>query len=473
MAFIHGAVNDSNVPKPPVSMPGTDTDRTRNTSMDRRSFLQRSAAAGIAAAGASRTARGTNERIAAAVVGIHDRGMDLAQECAKRTDVEIRYLADPDSRLFPSRTKQIEDWCGQRPQCVQDFRRILDDPELDVLFIAAPDHWHALATILACQAGKDVYVEKPTSHSIWESQKMIEAARKYERVVQVGTQNRSAEYCRKAVDYVRAGKLGDVHFIRVMNSKQREPMAPQPDTAPPEGVDYDLWLGPAPQRPFNPNRFHYKWHWFWEYSGGDIINDGVHQMDLARWIAGRTLPNAVLSSGANYVLRDDRDTPDTQTVTWEFDGLTMALEQTLWTPYMKKHPFELRDQDALPNWPFAGTRIEVYGTRQFMFLGRMGGGWQAVDGDGNTVALQPGKFSPANSAHVANFLDCVRTRKRPAADIEDGHYSTLLGHYGNIAYRTRKRLEIDPATEGFLHSDDAQALVRRPYRDTFAVPENV
>jgi predicted dehydrogenase len=253
---------------------------------------------------------------------------------------------------------------------VQDFRRILDDPEVDAIAIATPDHWHALATVMACQAGKDVYVEKPTSHSIWESRKMVEAARKHERVVQVGTQNRSAPYCYEAAEYARSREFGDIRFVRVMNSKQREPIGRPADSTPPDGVDYDLWLGPAPLRPFNENRFHYNWHWFWDYGGGDLSNDGVHQIDLARWLTGRALPSAVSASGARLFFDDARETPDTQTVTWEFDGLTMVLEQTLGTPYLKKVPLEFRDSGVIPNWPFDGTRVEIYGTKQFMCLGR-------------------------------------------------------------------------------------------------------
>ena len=437
--------------------------------ISRRSFLATTGAAGLAVLGAA----GANERVVVGIMGIHDRGMDLALEFAARSDVDVRYLADPDSTLFQERADQVEQRCGRRPTCVQNFRRMLDDAEVDAIAVATPDHWHALATVLACQAGKDVYVEKPTSHSIWESRKMVEAARKYDRVVQVGTQNRSADYIHAAVEYIEGGGLGDIHFVRLLNSKLRDPMPAKSDTPAPASVDYDLWLGPAPTRPFNENRFHYTWHWSWDYGGGDLANDGVHQIDLARWLTGQTLPQSVHSMGDTYELRDARETPDTQTVQWKFPTMTMVLEQTLWTPYMKKVPFEIRDRDVLPQWPFGGTHIEIYGTRNIMFLARMGGGWQVFDGDGASVAIQHGRFAPANTQHVANFVDCVRSRNRPAADIEEGHYSTLLAHYGNIAYRVQRRLTIDPATEGFIVDDEANALVKRSYRDGYAVPEDV
>lgn len=321
--------------------------------MKRRKFLAGCLGAGVAST-FSINVLGANERIVTAVMGIHDRGMDLAKELCNRGDVELRYLADPDSSLFEKRAAAVASTTGRRPECVQDFRRVLDDPEVDGLCIATPDHWHALATIMACQAGKDVYVEKPTAHSIWESRKMVEAARKYGRMVQVGTQNRSADYCAMARGRVQAADFGDIHFVRIVNSKQREPIGRKADGPVPEGLDYNLWLGPAPERPFNENHFHYNWHWFWRYSGGDVVNDGIHQIDLARWMVGRELPKAVSAVGGRHVADDDSETPDTQIINWEFDGLNMTFEQTLWTPYQKKVPLELRDRGDLPDWPFAG-----------------------------------------------------------------------------------------------------------------------
>lgn len=439
--------------------------------MNRRDFLANSLFASAAAGTFSLNAAGANDRIVVGVMGINDRGMDLALELARLGDVELRYLADPDTRLFPGRAKEVETRTGKRPACVQDFRRVLDDPEVDAIAIATPDHWHALGTVLACQAGKDVYVEKPTSHSIWESRKMVEAARKHQRVVQVGTQNRSATYCKEAIEYARSAAFGDVHFVRVMNSKLREPMETRPDAQTPQGVDYDLWLGPAPKRPFNENHFHYSWHWFWAYGSGDLGNDGVHQIDLARWLINSKYPNAVSSTGATHMLRDSRDTPDTQAVIWEFEGVTMVLEQTLWTPYMVKTPLELRDKGGLPDWRFNGTRIEIYGTKQFMCLGRMGDGWQVFDADGKPVLSAGGRFAETNTRHMANFIECIRTRSQPNADIEEGHYSTLLAHYGNIAYRVGRRLRIDPETEGFVDDAEANGLVKRTYREPWVIPD--
>jgi len=444
-------------------------------SMNRRRFLKTSlgaaVAAGTAGSIAGRSVLGANEKVVVGVMGIKGRGGELAGWFAARDDVDVAYLADIDTRLFRGRAKKIEDISGKEPKLVQDFHRMLDDKDVDAIVIATPDHWHALGTILACQAGKDVYVEKPTCHSIWEGRKMIEAARKYKRIVQVGTQNRSAEYCRKALEYIRSNDFGSVHFVRVLNSKPRNTIGNKPDTEVPQGVDYDMWLGPAKKRPFNMNHFHYSWHWFWEYSGGDIVNDGVHQIDIARWLIGRKYPKSVSSAGGMHFFEDDQETPDTHLVNWEFDRLTMVFEQTLWTPYMKKTPFEMRNTDNLPNWPFSGTRLEVYGSKQQMYLGRHGGGWQAFDGDGKSIAIQPGRFT--NEEHIQNFIDCVRTRKRPNADIEEGHLSTLLCHYGNIAYRVGRKLHVDATTEGFVDDPEADSLVKRTYREPYVVPEIV
>ena len=443
-------------------------------SMKRRQFLKTSIGTALATGTVSLIpgkVLGANERVVVGVMGVNGRGDALAKWFAEREDVELAYLADCDSRLLKSRGASIERICGKRPQLVQDFRRMLDDKDVDAIVNATPDHWHALGTILACQAGKDVYVEKPASHSIWEGRKMIEAARKYNRVVQLGTQSRSGEYCRKAIEYIRSKDFGSVHFARVLNSKPRSTIGRRPDKKTPKGVDYDMWLGPAKMRPFNENHFHYAWHWFWEYSGGDIINDGVHQIDIARWLIDRKYPKSVSSAGGIHFFQDDQETPDTHTVNWEYDGLTMAFEQTLWTPYMKKTPYKMRDTDNLPNWPFSGTRIEIYGSKQQMFLSRHGGGWEAFDADGKSAFIQHGRFT--NAEHIEDFIDCVRTRKRPVADIEEGHLSTLLCHYGNIAYRTGRRLHIDPTTEGFVDDAEANSYVKRTYREPYVVPEAV
>ena len=436
----------------------------------RRHFLMGSMA--VAAVGrAAGRAVAASEKVVLGHMGLGGRGSDLLRGFARRPDVEVAYLADIDPRRLRPRIEEATSLTGKTPKAVPDFRRILDDRSVDAVVIATPDHWHALGTVWACQAGKDVYVEKPTSHSIWESRKMVEAARKHGRVVQCGTQNRSAPYVQEAIDYIASGKLDEIHLVKVFNSKPRSALTPRPDTPVPEGVDYDMWLGPALMRPFNENHFHAGWNWFWPYSGGDITNDGVHQLDMARWVIDRAHPRSVAATGGSHFFKDEQDTPDTQLVTWDFDGLTLSFEQVLWAPYQQKTPGPLRDRDALPNWPFNGTRIEIYGSKQWMMLGRHSDGWEVFDGNFQSVAHGFGR--QANALHFANFVDCIRSRKLPNADIEQAHLSTLLCHYGNIAYRVGRKLTIDPQTEGFVDDAAANALVRRDYREPWVVPASV
>ncbi|MGA3167155.1 MAG: Gfo/Idh/MocA family oxidoreductase [Terriglobia bacterium] len=442
----------------------------------RRDFLKRSQRAALAAGftpALSVRALKASDTIGVGLMGAGGRGTQLVEWFAARPDVAVISIADPDTSRAESCAARIEKITGRKPAVTQDFRRMLDDRSVDVIINATPDHWHALGTILACQAGKDVYVEKPASHSLWEGRKTVEAARQYGRVVQAGAQNRSAQYCQLAFDYIRSSDFGDVHLIRVQNSKLRDTIGRLPDTAVPPGIDYDMWLGPAPMRPFNMNHFHYNWHWFWVYSGGDIINDGVHQIDLARWMSGETYPKSVSSTGGIFFYNDDQETPDTHIVNWDFDKMTIIFEQSLWSPYMRKVTTEIREGRGLPNWPFTGTRIEIYGTKQFMFLSRHGGGWQVFDAEGKAVKEEHGKFSQSNAAHIANFLDCVRTRTRPRADIEEVHISTAWCQYGNIAYRTGRKLHIDAATEGFVNDPEASSLLKRTYRAPWVVPERV
>ncbi len=434
----------------------------------RRHFLFGSMAA-LATGSAAGRPVSANDKVVLGFMGVGGRGRELLKRFSKRQDVTVAYLADVDSRRLPEAASEAAQRSGRIPKTVQDVRTVLDDKAVDALVVATPDHWHALGTVWACQAGKDVYVEKPTSHSIWESRQMVRAARKYDRVVQVGTQCRSAPYMQGAIDYIKSGQLGEVHYVRVLNSKPRSSIGKRPDGSAPAGVDYDRWLGPAAARPFNENHFHYAWHWFWDYSGGDIINDGVHQIDMARWVIDRAHPKSVYSTGGIHFFKDDQETPDTQVVAWDYDGLTMAFEQTLWTPYQQKTPFNLRDRDELPKWPFSGTRIEIFGSKRWMMLGRHGDGWEVFDGDFRSVAHQYGR--QADDLHITNFLDCIRARKRPNADIEKVHLSTLLCHYGNIAYRVGRKLFIDPATEGFVDDAQANALVKRTYRAPYVVPE--
>jgi len=447
----------------------------------RRMFLSQSAKAGLglaaATAPAGRTVRAASpsEKIRLAVIGIHGRGGYLAEEFGRRADCEIAYLCDVDRSLFPSRVAAVQKVQGRAPRTVPDFRRALDDKTVDAIVVATPDHWHALATVWGCQAGKDVYVEKPISHSPWEGRKMVDAARKYGRVVQVGTQNRSAPYNMRAKDYLDRGELGEVHLVRVINQKQWGNVAPVADGNPPAELDWDMWNGPAPEAKYNAN-YHRGWNHFWNYSGGDIINDGVHQMDLARWLIGQDYPNAVHATGGRYAEQGAFETPDTQVAVFQYDDLILSFELTLYTPYMLKSDPVLRQSDMFPHWMQNATRIELYGSQGLMLVGRHGGGWQVFHrpkARKPVVAQQQyGRFPDA--VHQQNFIDAMRSRKPPNADIEQGHLSTLMCQYANISYRLGgRRLVVDRSTESFVADDQANQLLRRPYRHPWVVPEDV
>ncbi len=439
--------------------------------VNRRDFLKTSLGTVAVVAGwPQRLSRAAGEKVTIGVMGLGGRGRGLAQMFAARADVQIAYLCDADSRRFEPAKRAIEQAQGKAPQMVQDFRRILDDKSVDVLINATPDHWHALGTIMACQAGKDVYVEKPLAHNVWEGRKMIEAARKYRRVIQVGTQTRSAPYVQAAIEQVRNGKLGDVHLIRVFNMMRHSPRPAGSVQPVPDGFDYDLWCGPAPKLPYNPSRW---WLNQWEYSCGPIAGDAIHQLDLARMLLGdRPYPDTVAHTGGVRALKDGREIPDTQFALFEYGSMTLVFEAALWTPYIKKIPQEIRNSDSFPDWPFCSTRIEVLGTKSFMYLGRHGGGWQIHDADGNVAGSLFGR--QADKEHQDNFIECVRTRNRPNADVEQGHYSTLLCHLANISYLVgNQKLTLDPKTETFANTPAANRHLRRTYREPWVIRDEV
>ncbi len=440
-------------------------------SVNRREFLRGSlGAATMAAMLPQRQSRGASDKVIIGVMGLGGRGTQLTKMFAGRDDVEIAYLSDPDSRRLPQASQAVTQAQGKQPQTVQDFRRILDDKNVDVLINATPDHWHALGTIMACQAGKDVYVEKPMAHNIWEGRKMIEAARKYKRVVQVGMQTRSSPYAKDAAEQIRSGKLGDVHLIRVFNMMQHPPMREGSVQPVPQGFDYDLWCGPAPKLPYNPSR---SWLNQWEYSCGPIPGDAIHQLDLARTLFGdKPYPDTVAHSGGVRALRDGRSIPDTQLAFFDYGNFTLLFESALWTPYMKKIATNIRDGDLFPDWPFCATRIEVLGTKGMMYLGRHGGGWQIYDADDKVIDFRYGR--QGDKWHQDNFLQCVRTREKPNADVEQGHYSALLCHMANISYLTgNRKLAFDPKTETFVDAPDANKHLKRTYREPWVVPAEV
>lgn len=439
--------------------------------ISRRNFIAGSAAALAAGAVAPQRAFAANDKIMLGAIGTGGRCQALIRDFLKRGDCEVSWVCDADLNRLNPFAKEVADIQGKAPRTTQEMHELLAAKDVDAVVIGTPDHWHALATIWACQAGKDVYVEKPPTHNVWEGRRMIEAARKYDRVVQIGTQNRSAPYNMKAIEYIKSGGIGDIHLVRVHNLKSGAPQFNVPDSPEPDGVAYDKWLGPAPTRAFNKNHFHGGWHGYWAYSNGEMADDGIHQIDLARWVIGKSAPKSVVSQGGNMGLKDDRETPDTIISTLDFDDLVMTIEVTLWPPYMTKTTFEERDGDTFPHWPMNATRIELYGTKQLMVLGRHGDGWQAMTANGHLEKQEQGPFP--DPEHKEDFFRAVRERKRPSADVEDGHLSMNLVHLANIAYRTGAKLDWDAANERVTNNEAANAMLKREYRSAYEVPAKV
>jgi predicted dehydrogenase len=418
---------------------------------DRRSFLQASASAALSAAAAAGAADRPNERVRLAVMGVRGRGRDHLRNFSALPDVEITTVCEPDDNVVPDALRALSPNHRRVPRVVKDIRRVLDDGNLTALVIAAPDHWHALATVWACQAGKHVYVEKPISHNLIEGRRMVEAARRHNRVVQVGTQRRSAPHIARAAELVRAGRLGKVPFCRTWIAGHRPSIGRRADEAVPRGVDYDLWLGPAPERPFNPNRFHYNWHWNWDYGTGELGNNGIHALDVARWLLNLDAPTRVVAGGGKLFYEDDQQTPDTMVATYDFPNTTVVWEHRIWS------------RTGCEGQPWGVT---LYGERGTLTLTDRG--WNVIDGI--EASERPAEME---RPHLRNFLECLRAGRRPNADIEEGHKSTRLCHLGNIAFRTGRALRFDAGTETISGDAEATRLLGRTYRRPFVLPERV
>ena len=437
-------------------------------SMDRRGFIRSSgsAAAVLSAASYSRV-KGANERIAVGVVGLRGRGKSHIAAFVNHPEAEVAALVDIDQAVLERAAVATRKEQGRKPAEYADIRKMVEDKSIDAVSIATPNHWHALMTIWACQAGKDVYVEKPASHNIFEGRKMIEAARKYARMVQVGTQSRSIEHKVKAIELLRGGVIGEIYQAKGLCFKRRKTIGSMHPGDVPPGVDYDLWTGPAEKVVFRENRFHYNWHWHWAFGNGDIGNQGVHEMDIARWGLGKSeLPPVAFSSGGHFINDDDQETPNTQQAIFDYGDSQLI--------------FEVR---GLITGGEAGMQ---HGSNTIgnIFLGSKG--YMTVDLNGfrthlgETRELGPSMFyvEPRRWAyfpHFDNFLKAVKSRKHTDlnADIVEGHLSAALCHMANISYRTKQRLEFDPNTEKFTNSDAANKLLSRDYREPFVVPEKV
>ncbi|MBN2328734.1 MAG: Gfo/Idh/MocA family oxidoreductase [Candidatus Omnitrophica bacterium] len=449
------------------------------TTKNRRTFLRQSAwaAAGFSWAPAiMKTAfamNSPNDAINIAVVGIGGRGGLYGggghyPSFAKIPNVKVTTLCDIDERLFPEAVSDIEETFGYKPKTEVDFRKVLEDKEIDAVSIATPDHWHALQAIWACQAGKDVYCEKPLSYTIDEGRKMVQAARKYNRVVQVGTQHVSAPIVREALQFLHEGNLGDIYMGRAIVYGGRGNIGRVKDSPIPDGVHWDLFLGPAPYRPFNQNRFHYNWHWFWDTSTTEFGNNGVHMMDLIRrGMNKRVHPVRVHCTGGYYVYDSDQEVPNIHTSTYEYSDGTMT-------------EMEVRSHYTNPE---GGSKSGAF------FYGSKG--WMHLSSGSCSVFLGPKddpgpKITGANMQpthpevkgvhpHFTNFIHCVRNRNwhELHADVLEGHLSTTICHLGNISYRTGRKLTFNPYSEKFVNDEDADSYLTRIYREPYVAPDKV
>jgi predicted dehydrogenase len=446
----------------------------------RRDFVTRSAGVLATTSAATKIAEGfsilqgrPNETIRVAVVGVRGQGNAHIREYLRMENVEIAALCDIDNSVMARRADEIEKASGKRPKGYVDLRKLLEDRSIDAISVATPNHWHSLMGIWACQAGKDVYLEKPCSHTYWEGRKVVEAARKYNRIVQHGTNSRGSVALREAMQKLEEGVIGDVYMARGLCFKWRDTIGKKVDAPVPEGVDYDLWLGPAPKRAFNPNRFHYNWHWNWDYGNGDIGNQGIHEMDIARWGLGVTLPTKVMSMGAHYMFDDDQTTPNTQVATLEYDRkgkkVMLVFEVRHWMTNNEAGIGQRRDADGLVTDSNCIGNI-FYGSEGFM----------AIDGYTSYKTYlgkkqEPGPSRREGGSTWVNFIQAVRSRKREdlVADIEEGHLSSAAMHLANISYLTGRSIDFDPVKEQIRNDAAANAMLRRTYRAPFVVPEKV
>lgn len=417
--------------------------------------------------------KGANNKVVLAIIGAGGRGMPCIINCCKaNVNVEIKTVCDVNDERSAKGAGMVEKELGYKPLVTRNMKEVLDDKDIDAVWISTPDHWHALATIWACQAGKDVYVEKTPSHCIWEGRKMVEAAGKYKRIVQAGFQNRSGSYTLSARDYIQTGKLGQVVHVRIFNLLAGSKWMPTPDSETPQGLDWDAWLGPAPRRPYNQGVYN-SWYDYWDFNVG-ALNDASHQLDLARMVMGDPgHPKSMFGWGGNHVWNSARETPELQSITYDYEKFTMTCESGTVTNYMSKTPTEIRmDPARFPEWRTNADRIEIYGTLGMMYLGRHGGGWQ-VFGPKEQLVEQGGGVHP-DKEHQINFIECIRNRKQPNANMEQAHLSATLVHMANIAYLTgNKQLLFDGQNEKFLDNDEANKLLKVSYREGYSVPEKV
>lgn len=430
--------------------------------MQRRDFV--TAAAWTAAS--ARRILGANERVVMGLIGCGGRGRYVARMMREVPGVEYAAVCD----VYERNAAQTREWAGPSARAFSDFRKLLELKEIDAVHIATPDHWHAIPTVLACQAGKHVFVEKPLAHNVREGRAMVEAARRYKRIVMPGTQHRSAPHLAEAARIVQSGELGRVHYVRVWNYSNMYPngIGSEPDGPAPEGLDWDFYLGPAPKRPFNRKRFLGSYRWFWDYSGGYITDFGTHRFDTVHQIMGVDLPVTVAAAGRKFAVQDAGEVPDMLQATYEYPNFIMSYEGCNLnahgvggrTPGMRY--YNARGADDRPNG------MAFYGTNGALYADRLGFEvYPDPKGRGSAeLRMQRTQLNGAEPTplHARNFIDTLRNRKKPVADVEDGHRATNIGHLGNIAMKTGRKLRWDAEKEEFIGDPEANRLLARQAR---------
>jgi predicted dehydrogenase len=446
--------------------------------LTRRQFHRTSAAAAVGLSALSvRRVHGANERVRVGFIGVGNRGDQVLSAFLAHKDCEVTAVCD----IYPPYREFAAKKIGTQPALYHDYRQMLDDKTLDAVVICTPDHWHALQTIHACQANKDVYVEKPLSLTVVEGRKMVEAARKHRRVVQVGIQRLSSALGREVAEFIRSGGIGRVMVARAFHIQNEWPqgIGSPPDSEPPPGFDWDAWLGPAPRKPYNKNRTFYRFRWFYDYSGGQLTNFGVHYLASIHWALNLQAPRAVVAMGGKFVNYDNREVPDTLEVLWHYPGdILVTFSQynangapaaarpceiefrgTLGTLYLSASGYEVVPEVLTPNEFPARTPLDRSLERNYR--------------TGAKPRIEPRKVTARilDTDHARNFLDCVKTRQQPSCPVEFGHAVTTAAIIANIAHRTRSYLEWDATAERFINNTQANQYLHYEYRKPYRLPD--
>ncbi len=426
----------------------------------RRTFLAGAGAAAIAHLPALK-AFSANDKIRVAVLGVNGRGKDHIARIMKLPDAEVALICDPDLDVARKRAAEFDSTYGKKVQIEQDLRRVFDNKEIDAVTIATPNHWHALATIWACQAGKDVYVEKPGSHNIFEGRKTVEAAHKYRRIVQHGVQLRSSEVIQEAVQHLRKGAIGNVYMARGLVYRWRPSVGHKGPETPPETLNFDLWTGPAPKELFSRRIVHYNWHWTWNYGNGDAGNQGIHETDMCLWGLGlETLPKKITAMGGKFLFDDDKQTPEVLTTLFNFPDQKKLIQ-------FEVRPWCTNLEDG------AGVGNIFYGSEGYMVV-KGYDSYEIYLGEQREKGPSREGSDPLTD-HFANWIKAIRSRKTEDQNgpVETAHRAPALAHLGNISYRLGRVLEFDAEREKFNGDTEADAMLTREYRHPYVVPQSV